>query len=480
MHPRKAGLPSPSNRVLQRAALQMQAAGRDKVNGANVLAAMFGEKHSFAVYALKRQRIDRLDVIHFIAHGVGKEESEALEAEEQTEERQQSAEAQETSGPLELYTENLSRKVDEGRADPLIGRREELRRTVQVLCRRQKNNPLFIGEAGVGKTALAQGLAAWIRQGEVVPEPLAGCEVYALDLGALLAGTKYRGDFEKRLKDVLAAMQQSGRSILFIDEIHTIIGAGAAASGCMDASNMLKPALGSEQFRCIGATTYQEFRGIFEKDHALTRRFQKIDVPAPDIDETVRILQGLQSRFEQYHGIRYTRQALRSAAVLTDRHLQDRHLPDKAIDVIDEAGAAQRLLPSGRRRKVIGVREIEQVVCLTARIPSETVHASDRSMLQHLERNLKLTVFGQDTAIETLASAVRWPAPGSAIRNARSDASCSSGRPGSAKRSSAVSWRAAWAWSWYATTCPNTWSATASRGSSGRHLDTWATRKAGC
>lgn len=389
------------NRVLQRAALQMQAAGKREVNGANVLTAMFAESHSFAVHTLRRRGIRRLDVVNFIAHGVQREESAEIGIEEKAEKEE------ETPGPLELYTENLSRKTREGHADPLIGRGDELRRTVQVLCRRQKNNPLFIGEAGVGKTALAQGLASWILRGQAVPEALEACEVYALDLGALLAGTKYRGDFEKRLKDVLNALKENGKSILFIDEIHTIIGAGAAASGFMDASNMLKPVLGSAQFRCIGATTYQEFRGIFEKDHALTRRFQKIDVPAPDIEETVRILQGLQPRFEKFHGVRYTRQALRSAAVLTERHLHDKQLPDKAIDVIDEAGAAQQLMPPTKRRKVIGVREIEEVVSLTARIPSETVHTSDRNLLKHLERNLKLTVFGQDPAIETLARAIK-------------------------------------------------------------------------
>lgn len=389
------------NRVLQRAALQMQAAGKREVNGANVLTAMFAESHSFAVHALRRRGIRRLDVVNFIAHGVQREESAEIGIEEKV------GEEEEAPGPLELYAENLSRKAHEGCADPLIGRGDELRRTVQVLCRRQKNNPLFIGEAGVGKTALAQGLASWILRGQAVPEALEACEVYALDLGALLAGTKYRGDFEKRLKDVLTALKENGKSILFIDEIHTIIGAGAAASGFMDASNMLKPVLGSAQFRCIGATTYQEFRGIFEKDHALTRRFQKIDVPAPDIEETVRILQGLQLRFEKFHGVRYTRQALRSAAVLTERHLHDKQLPDKAIDIIDEAGAAQQLMPPTRRRKVIGVREIEEVVSLAARIPSETVHTSDRNLLKHLERNLKLTVFGQDPAIEALAKAIK-------------------------------------------------------------------------
>ena len=379
------------HRVLQRAVFQMQASGNREVNGANILAAVLAETESYACYALGKQGIGRSDIMNFICHGMV--EDPALTP--------GTVEAMER--PLSLYTENLSLRVQEGRCDPLIGRQRELDRTLQVLCRRHKNNPLFLGEAGVGKTILAEGLAARLQQ-ESVPEQLRDSTVYALDMGALLAGTKYRGDFEKRLKDLLAALRQHGRSILFIDEIHTVIGAGATAGGFMDASNMLKPMLTDPQFRCVGATTYQEFRGVFEKDRPLARRFQKIDIPAPDTDETVRILQGLQPHFEKHHGVRYTRQALHSAAVLTSRHLHEQHQPDKAIDVIDEAGAAQQL--SGRRKSV-GVVEIERVVAQMAHIPAHSVQSSDRNVLRHLERNLKLVIYGQDPAVEMLARAIK-------------------------------------------------------------------------
>ncbi len=379
------------HRVLQRAVFQMQASGNREVSGANILAAVLAETESYACYALGKQGIGRSDIMNFICHGLV--EDPALS----------SGTVEAVERPLSLYAENLSLKVKEGRCDPLIGRRQELERTLQVLCRRHKNNPLFLGEVGVGKTALAEGLAAWLQR-EPVPEQLHDCTVYALDMGALLAGTKYRGDFEKRLKDVLAALRQDGHTILFIDEIHTVIGAGATASGFMDASNMLKPMLTDPQFRCAGATTYQEFRGVFEKDRALARRFQKIDILAPDTEETVRILRGLQPHFEKHHGVRYTRQALHSAAMLTTRHLHEQHQPDKAIDVIDEAGAAQQL--SGRRKSV-GVAEIERVVAQMAHIPAHSVQSSDRNVLRHLARNLKLAVYGQDPAVEMLTRAIK-------------------------------------------------------------------------
>ncbi|MGM0593244.1 MAG: ATP-dependent Clp protease ATP-binding subunit ClpA [Pseudomonadota bacterium] len=397
-------------RVIQRAVFQVQSSEKGEATGANVLVAIFNEKESQAVYLLGKHNVTRLDVVNFISHGISKVEDEELDEEDEA--SLGAGEAQEQSAtPLESYATNLNEMARRGKIDPLIGRKEEIERTIQVLCRRRKNNPLFVGEAGVGKTALAEGLAKRIVDAEV-PEVLAESTVYSLDLGALLAGTKYRGDFEKRLKAVLAQLKREPGAVLFIDEIHTIIGAGAASGGAMDASNLVKPVLASGELKCIGSTTYTEYRGIFEKDHALARRFQKIDVPEPTVEETMQILEGLKSRFEEHHGVKYTKPALREAAELAERYINDRHLPDKAIDVIDEAGARQRLLPPSKRKKTIGVREIEAVVAKIARIPPKSVSTSDKENLRHLERDLKLMIYGQDEAIEALSTAIKMSRSG--------------------------------------------------------------------
>ena len=397
-------------RVLQRAVFHVQSSGKKEVSVANVLVAVFSEKHSHAAYLLNLQDVSRLDVVNYISHGLPKagEERDARPDEAAQAEGEREAEG---SSALEKYATNLNRLAEEGRIDPLIGRQLEIERTIEILCRRRKNNPLYVGEAGVGKTALVEGLARLIVERKV-PEVLLGCTVYALDLGALIAGTKYRGDFEKRLKAVLSELKKQPGAILFIDEIHTVIGAGAASGGVMDASNLIKPALANGELRCIGSTTYQEYRGIFEKDHALTRRFQKIDIVEPTVEETVAILHGLRSKFEDHHGIRYTDEALRVAAELSARHINDRHLPDKAIDVIDEAGARQRLKPVGERPDTVTVEQIEDVVARIARIPPKTVSSSDRDVLRNLERDLKLVIYGQDKAIETLASAIKMSRSG--------------------------------------------------------------------
>jgi len=395
-------------RVIQRAILHVQSSGKKEVTGANVLVAIFGEKDSHAVYFLHQKGVTRLDVVNFISHGIskvpqaapGKSDGEAESEQEQT-----------PGGALETYTLNLNSLAVAGKIDPLIGRERELERVVQTLCRRRKNNPLLVGEAGVGKTAIAEGLARRIVEGDV-PEILAKCTVYALDMGALLAGTKYRGDFEQRLKAVLKQLFDNTNAILFIDEIHTLIGAGAASGGTLDASNLLKPALSTGQLKCIGATTYQEYRGIFEKDHALSRRFQKVDVVEPSISETVSILRGLKTRFEEHHGIKYASSALTSAAELAARYINDRHLPDKAIDVIDEAGAAQRILPKSKQKKVITKHEIEEIVAKIARVPAQSVNSDDRSQLKNLDRNLKAVVFGQDKAIDALSAAIKMSRSG--------------------------------------------------------------------
>ncbi len=408
-------------RVLQRAVFHVQSSGKKEVTGANVLVAIFSEQDSQAVYFLNKQNITRLDVVNYISHGIskvhGEEEGEGLSSSSGEEEGGDQA----ARKPLEQYATNLNQLARQGRIDPLIGRRAEIERTIQILCRRRKNNPLLVGEAGVGKTAIAEGLAKMIVDGEV-PEVLANCTIYSLDLGALVAGTKYRGDFEKRLKAVLAQLRKERNAILFIDEIHTIIGAGAASGGVMDASNLIKPMLASGELRCIGSTTYQEFRGIFEKDRALARRFQKIDVVEPTVDETYEILKGLKSRFEEHHGVRYSNRALRAAAELAARYINDRHLPDKAIDVIDEAGASQRLLPPSRRKKTVGVADIEQIVAKMARVPPKSVSASDKEALRSLERDLKMVVFGQDEAIETLAAAIKMARSG--LGNERKPIGC--------------------------------------------------------
>ena len=399
-------------RVIQRAIMHVQSAsnGKKEVTGANVLVAIFGEKDSHAVYYLHQQGVTRLDVVNFISHGVRKDQQmDTQKASEGVEEAQ--VEGQTKESPLDQFTQNLNKSAADGKIDPLIGREEEVDRVIQILCRRRKNNPLLVGEAGVGKTAIAEGLAWRIVQ-EDVPEILQNAVVYSLDMGALLAGTKYRGDFEQRLKAVLKQIKDTPNGILFIDEIHTIIGAGSASGGTLDASNLLKPALANGQLKCIGATTFTEFRGVFEKDHALSRRFQKVDVNEPSVEQTVAILRGLKSRFEEHHGVKYSASALSTAAELAARFINDRHLPDKAIDVIDEAGAAQRILPKSKQKKTIGKTEIEDIIAKIARIPPQTVNQDDRSKLQTIDRDLRNVVFGQDPAIEALASAIKMARAG--------------------------------------------------------------------
>ncbi len=402
-------------RVIQRAIMHVQSTGSGKkeVTGANVLVAIFGEKDSHAVYYLHQQGVTRLDVVNFIAHGIKKtdvpETGKVNESPAESEEA--SAEKNDKQSPLELYTVNLNQLAKDGKIDPLIGREYEVERVIQILCRRRKNNPLLVGEAGVGKTAIAEGLAWRITQKDV-PEILAEAVVYSLDMGALLAGTKYRGDFEQRLKGVLKSLKDKPNGILFIDEIHTLIGAGAASGGTLDASNLLKPGLSSGALKCIGATTFTEYRGIFEKDAALSRRFQKVDVVEPTIEQTVEILKGLKSRFEEHHNVKYAVAALQAAAELSAKYINDRHLPDKAIDVIDEAGAAQRILPPSKRKKIISKTEVEEIVAKIARIPPANVSNDDRGKLKTLERDLKNVVFGQDKAIDMLASAVKMARSG--------------------------------------------------------------------
>jgi ATP-dependent Clp protease ATP-binding subunit ClpA len=399
-------------RVIQRAIMHVQSAsnGKKEVTGANVLVAIFGEKDSHAVYYLHQQGVTRLDVVNFISHGVRKDQQlDTQKASEGVEEAQ--VEGQTKESPLDQFTLNLNKAAADGKIDPLIGREDEVDRVIQILCRRRKNNPLLVGEAGVGKTAIAEGLAWRIVQ-EEVPDILQNAVVYSLDMGALLAGTKYRGDFEQRLKAVLKQLKDTPNGILFIDEIHTIIGAGSASGGTLDASNLLKPALANGQLKCIGATTFTEFRGVFEKDHALSRRFQKVDVNEPSVEQTVAILRGLKSRFEEHHGVKYSSSALSTAAELAARFINDRHLPDKAIDVIDEAGAAQRILPKSKQKKTIGKTEIEDIIAKIARIPPQTVNQDDRSKLQTIDRDLRNVVFGQDPAIDALASAIKMARAG--------------------------------------------------------------------
>ncbi|MBL0123171.1 MAG: ATP-dependent Clp protease ATP-binding subunit ClpA [Betaproteobacteria bacterium] len=395
-------------RVIQRAILHVQSSGKKEVTGANVLVAIYGEKDSHAVYFLHQQGVSRLDVVNFISHGISKAAPGGGQKEEAETEN---AEGEQSGGALESYTLHLNQMAIDGKIDPLIGREHEVERVIQILCRRRKNNPLLVGEAGVGKTAIAEGLAKRIVDGQV-PEILAKAQVYSLDMGALLAGTKYRGDFEQRLKAVLKQLIENPNAVLFIDEIHTLIGAGSASGGTLDASNLLKPALSSGQLKCIGATTYGEYRGVFEKDHALSRRFQKIDVTEPSIAETIEILKGLKSRFESHHGVKYTSTALTTAAELSAKYINDRHLPDKAIDVIDEAGAAQRVAPKSKQKKTIGKPEIEEIIAKIARIPTRNVSSDDRSALKTLDRDLKSVVFGQDKAIEALSSAIKMARSG--------------------------------------------------------------------
>ncbi len=391
-------------RVLQRAVFHVQASDKKEVTGANLFVAIFSEQDSHAVYLLNKQDISRLDVVNYLAHGITKTDQDHESTDPSRGETGQTD--PDFGSPLEKYATNLNEEALRGRIDPLIGRELEIERTIQTLCRRRKNNPLLVGEAGVGKTAIAEGLAKKIVE-EDVPPILLNCVIHSLDLGALVAGTKYRGDFEKRLKALINQLKKESNSILFIDEIHTLIGAGSASGGVMDASNLIKPALASGQLRCIGSTTYQEYRGVFEKDHALARRFQKIDVLEPSVEDTVLILKGLKSRFEEHHSVKYSQDALRVAAELSDRYINDRHLPDKAIDVIDEAGAKQRMVPEEQRKNLIEAAEIEEIVAKIARIPAKTVSTHDMEKLAQLEKNLKMLVFGQDEAISALASAIK-------------------------------------------------------------------------
>jgi ATP-dependent Clp protease ATP-binding subunit ClpA len=396
-------------RVLQRAVFHVQSSGKKEVGVGNVLVAIFSEKQSHSVFLLNRQHVARLDVVNYISHGLSKIADERTDKEETQTDPERDPEG--AGSALDKYATNLNRLAQEGRIDPLIGRKLEIERTVEILCRRRKNNPLYVGEAGVGKTAIAEGLARLIVEGKV-PDVLSDCTVFALDMGALIAGTKYRGDFEKRLKGVITELKKQPGAILFIDEIHTVIGAGAASGGVMDASNLIKPVLTNGELRCIGSTTYQEYRGIFEKDHALARRFQKIDVVEPSVEETIQILLGLKSRFEEHHSIVYAVDAMRAAAELSARHITERHLPDKAIDVVDEAGARLRLKPLAEREHTVEVRHIEEVVARMARIPPKSVSTSDREVLKNLERNLKLVIFGQDRAVESLAAAIKMARSG--------------------------------------------------------------------
>jgi ATP-dependent Clp protease ATP-binding subunit ClpA len=403
--------PTPTSgfqRVVQRAILHVQSSGRDEVTGANVLVALFSERESYAVYFLQQQDMSRLDAVTYISHGVGKGEAISSQPAEVkgTEEPKQEEKGKKSESALKQFTVNLNEKAETGRVDPLIGRSAEVDRTVQILCRRSKNNPLYVGDPGVGKTAIAEGLARKIIEGNV-PDVLKPAVIYSLDMGALLAGTRYRGDFEERLKAVVNELEKLPHAILFIDEIHTVIGAGATSGGAMDASNLLKPALSGGTIRCIGSTTYKEFRNHFEKDRALLRRFQKIDINEPSIEDTVKILAGLRSAFEEHHSVKYTPDAIKAAVELSARYINDRKLPDKAIDVIDEVGAMQMLVPPSRRKKVISTREIEAVIATIARIPPKSVSADDKATLEHLERDLKRVVFGQDKAIQVLSSAIK-------------------------------------------------------------------------
>ncbi len=391
-------------RVLQRAVFHVQSSGKSEVTGANVLVAIFSEQESQAVYFLKQQNIARIDVVNFISHGISKLTGQQDEIEPETIEEEVASDG--ASSALENYATNLNKLAKEGKIDPLIGRDEELLRCIQILSRRRKNNPLLVGESGVGKTAIAEGLAKRIVD-KKIPEIMADAVVYSLDMGALLAGTKYRGDFEKRFKSLLGELKRQPSSILFIDEIHTIIGAGAASGGVMDASNLLKPLLSGGELRCMGSTTFNEFRGIFEKDSALARRFQKVDVVEPNVEDTYKILKGLKTQFEEHHELKYTDKALRAAAELADRYIRDRHMPDKAIDVIDEVGASQRLVSSSKRKKLIQVSDVEKVVAQIARIPSRSVNTDDKKILKDLDKNMKMMVFGQDEAIGSLANAIK-------------------------------------------------------------------------
>ena len=440
------------HRVLQRAVIHAQSAERKEINGGNLLIAMYREPDSYAVYLLEEQGITRFDVVNYVSHGVSKiateEEGEAPAEEDQDDEEGPPARRMK---PLEAFTVNLVDKAAQGNIDPLIGRNDEIERTIHVLCRRRKNNPIYVGDPGVGKTAIAEGLALKIHGGEI-PDALKDAVIYALDMGALLAGTKFRGDFEARLKGVLNGLKKHPNSILFIDEIHTIVGAGATSGGSMDASNILKPALASGELKCIGSTTYHDYKSYFERDRALARRFQKIEVPEPSQDEAIQILEGLKPHYEKHHGVHYSSGAIRAAVRLSAKHINDRRLPDKAIDVIDEVGAAVKIQPIEKRRKMIGPKDIERIVAKIAKIPPRSVSTSDKEQLQNLDRDLKLVVFGQDPAIETLASTIKLSRSGLGHPEKPIGCFCSRARPVSARPSWPNSWPIRWVSSFSAST----------------------------
>jgi ATP-dependent Clp protease ATP-binding subunit ClpA len=455
-------------RVIQRAAIHVQSSGRNEVTGANVLVAIFAERESNAAYFLQEQDMTRYDAVNFIAHGVAKnsqysETRPVTGAEEEEAEQATKSEEKAKETALGKYCVDLNAKARKGEVDPLIGRAAEVERCIQVLCRRRKNNPLLVGDPGVGKTAIAEGLAKKIVEGQT-PEILAHSTIFSLDMGALLAGTRYRGDFEERLKSVVQELEDHPDAVLFIDEIHTVIGAGATSGGAMDASNLLKPALQGGKLRCMGSTTYKEFRQHFEKDRALSRRFQKIDVVEPTVEDSIKILMGLKPYFEDHHDIRYTNDAIKMAVELSARYINDRKLPDKAIDVIDEAGAAQHLLPDSKRRKTIGPKEIEAVVAKIARIPPKNVSKDDSEMLRDLESALKRVVFGQDAAIDALSSAIKLARAGLREPENPSATICSPGQQAWAKPKWQSNWPILWAWNCCALTCRNIWRNTPSRG----------------
>ncbi len=463
--------PAPTSgfqRVVQRAILHVQSSGKDVVTGANVLVALFSERESYAVYFLQQQDMSRLDAVSYISHGIGKggqpvEQRTVRGTEEPQEEKQDAAAKQKKDSALDQFTVNLNARAQAGKIDPLIGRGPEVDRTIQILCRRSKNNPLYVGDPGVGKTAIAEGLARKIVEGDV-PEVLQKAVIYSLDMGALLAGTRYRGDFEERLKQVVSELEKMPHAVLFIDEIHTVIGAGATSGGAMDASNLLKPALSSGSIRCIGSTTYKEFRNHFEKDRALLRRFQKIDVNEPTIEDTIKILKGLRTAFEDHHKVKYTPDAIKTAVELSARYINDRKLPDKAIDVIDEVGAMQMLVPPAKRRKIITAREIESVIATMARIPPKSVSKDDKKVLEHLDRDLKRVVFGQNKAIEVLSSAIKLSRAGLRDPDKPIGNYLFSGPTGVGKTEVARSSPISWAFRCSASTCPNIWNATRSAG----------------
>jgi ATP-dependent Clp protease ATP-binding subunit ClpA len=452
-------------RVFQRAVMHVHSAGKNKLDSSNLLVALYRERDSYAVYLLEKQGVTRLDVVRFISHGIAKvsQEEEKHGFEETSAPEGEGGKEDKGKNPLEAFCSNLNKEAAAGRIDPLVGREKEVERTIQILCRRKKNNPIFVGDPGVGKTAIVEGLALKVVNKEV-PEVLLDATIFSLDMGSLIAGTKFRGEFEERLKAVVKEIKKVKGAILFIDEIHTVVGAGATHDGSLDASNLLKPALQSGELRCIGSTTHKEFKSSIEKDHALARRFQKIQVDEPTVDETFQILKGLRPRYEQFHGITYTDRALRVAAELSAKYVNERFLPDKAIDVIDEAGASTKLLPPDKRPKKIRSKDVERIIAKMAQIPPKTVSSDDKAVLATMEKDLKMVIFGQDRAIESLSSAIKLSRSGLGAPDKPSGRSCSRARPAWARPSWPSSSPRSWASSSSATTCPSTWRSTRSRG----------------